>query len=462
MSYYSPPGPPTYPPGPYSGAQPAAPRPRRGLTYALAAIVVVLALVLVAGFIFVTKSKDDNFTIPGLTLTSANEPGIDPFTTPANVAQRTSLDKVHLSAQVGAPKDGTRQVNGTQPGLYARGGPTCDTNALARNLTADQRAATAWAGVFGIRTSSIPHYLNTLSSVSLTADTWVTDHAYKDGSARPYQAVLQNGTSVLIDSAGVPRVRCAGGNPLTPPAETPVGGYRLEGRQWEEYQTKLVTRVCPNDRRVDTVDNKPMIVPVPPPPPPGPDGNQLPGQGFLTLVDPLTGNTYGLYLRPEINDISLYPPLEETLPDPIRINVPFVPADEEQARDNGLARAGSPLPADHLLRVASEQQNVPQGAPDSESSEPNQSSSESTEPNPSDISTEPSPSEVSTEPSTEPTTTTEATTTTTTTEPTVEQTTEQTTVETTQPTTEPTVEQTTQPEAVPEDTGAVTTTAPAS
>jgi len=418
------------------------------------AAVAVLALVLAAGFIFVTKSKNDDFTIPGLTLTASNEPGIDPFTKPTNVAQRTSLDNVRLSAQVGAPKDGTRQVNGTQPGLYARGGPTCDTNALARNLSADPKAAAAWAGVFGIKPSSIPHYLNTLSSVSLTADTWVTDHTYQDGGARPHQAVLQNGTSVLIDGAGVPRVRCAGGNPLTPPAETPVGGYRLEGKQWDEYRTKQVIRICPNDRRVETVDNKPMIVPISPPP--GPDAEPLPGQGFLTLVDPLTGNTYGFYFQPEIDDLSLYPPLAETLPDPVRINVPFVPADEKQAQENGLARPGSPLPAEYLVAMASANQDVPQGAPESESSETTVSDESSTE------SSEPTPSDTSTEPSAEPSPSDVSTVTTTTTEPTVEQTTEQTTVETTQPTTEPTVEQTTQPQAVPDDTGAVTTTAPAS
>ncbi|PZT71125.1 hypothetical protein DN402_02310 [Streptomyces sp. SW4] len=49
----------------------------------------------------------------------------------------------------------------------------------------------------------------------LRADTRVTGHGLRGGRPVGGQAVLQAGTAVLVDDRGVPRVRCAGGNPLT-------------------------------------------------------------------------------------------------------------------------------------------------------------------------------------------------------------------------------------------------------
>ncbi|GAP52775.1 serine/threonine protein kinase [Streptomyces azureus] len=51
----------------------------------------------------------------------------------------------------------------------------------------------------------------------LRADTGVTNHGFRAGRAAVLQAVLQAGTAVLVDDRGVPRVRCACGNPLRPP-----------------------------------------------------------------------------------------------------------------------------------------------------------------------------------------------------------------------------------------------------
>jgi hypothetical protein len=52
----------------------------------------------------------------------------------------------------------------------------------------------------------------------LTRDTRVTNHGFRDGEATQLQSVLQAGTAVLVDSRGVPRVKCGCGNPLLPPA----------------------------------------------------------------------------------------------------------------------------------------------------------------------------------------------------------------------------------------------------
>lgn len=361
MSYY-PPGPPTAPSGAFTTTG-GTPRNRRALTFVLAAIVVVLALVLAAGVVLVVKARNGDIKIPGLTLTAADDRGIDPFTDSVALAKPSALENVRLSAQVGYPQQGTVLVNGSDPGLYATtGSASCDANRLSRQLTSDPGAASAWASVFGISSASIPYYLNTLTPVVLTRDTWVTDHSYTNGKAQPYQAVLQAGTCVMVDAAGVPRVRCAGGSPLTPPAAAPVGGYRLEGRQWPGYQTNKVTRVSYQDKHVTTVNNTTTVVPGPSTPVAGDPRNPI-----LQLLNAITGAIAPAPLGGDVN-LSGLPPLGEPLPNPVTTNIPFVPRDQQQADANGLARAGSPQVAAEVTERAADNNGVPEGAPASETS----------------------------------------------------------------------------------------------
>ncbi|GHF01088.1 hypothetical protein GCM10018785_74850 [Streptomyces longispororuber] len=66
----------------------------------------------------------------------------------------------------------------------------------------------------------MPAYLRGLTPVVPRADTRVTGHGCRDGRATGHQAVLQARTAVLVDDRGLPRVRCACGNPLLPPDTT--------------------------------------------------------------------------------------------------------------------------------------------------------------------------------------------------------------------------------------------------
>ena len=78
------------------------------------------------------------------------------------------------------------------------------------------------------RTSSaVKKYIAKLHPVTLTRDTQVTNHAYTNGQAVPFQAILQAGTAVLVDEYGVPVVRCYCGNPLGPAIFT--AGGRVHG-----------------------------------------------------------------------------------------------------------------------------------------------------------------------------------------------------------------------------------------
>ena len=145
-------------------------------------------------------------------------------------------------------------VSGSTPGLF--GGTqdfaTCDQGQLVQFLRSDQDKAAAWAGVEGIDVNDIPSYVPQLTAVLLRADTYVTDHGYRNGELTSYPAVLQAGTAVLIDGFGTPRVKCSSGNPLSsppaddqqsaPPEDQPA---QFVGTPWVGFEPVTVVVVQP-------------------------------------------------------------------------------------------------------------------------------------------------------------------------------------------------------------------------
>ncbi|CAM5374110.1 hypothetical protein SGRI78S_02051 [Streptomyces griseus subsp. griseus] len=132
------------------------------------------------------------------------------------------------------------------PGLYGgtRSVAACDVEQQASLLAGDEDKARAFAGASGIEAVQIPGYLKSLTPVVLRADAQVTSHGYSAGSATAFQAVLQAGTAVLVDSRGMPRVRCACGNPLAPPVVAD-GEVAHRGERWPGYDPARVLAVEP-------------------------------------------------------------------------------------------------------------------------------------------------------------------------------------------------------------------------
>jgi hypothetical protein len=95
----------------------------------------------------------------------------------------------------------------------------CDRDKLIRFLKKHPDRLREWARVIGIKPtySSVAKYISKLHPVTLARDTQVTNHAWVDGHAVPFQAILQAGTAVLVDKYGRPVARCRCGNPLTQP-----------------------------------------------------------------------------------------------------------------------------------------------------------------------------------------------------------------------------------------------------
>ncbi|WKV75569.1 hypothetical protein AW27_031025 [Streptomyces sp. PCS3-D2] len=141
---------------------------------------------------------------------------------------------------------GTRSVSGSAPGVY--GGTqdvaSCDVEKQITVLAAEPAKNEAFASTLGIQPAAVPGYLRSLTPVQLRLDTRVTNHGFQNGKVTSYQAVLQAGTAVLVDDRGVPRVRCACGNPLGPPVPLKAAPKRY-GQTWPSYQPAKVVVIAP-------------------------------------------------------------------------------------------------------------------------------------------------------------------------------------------------------------------------
>ena len=121
-------------------------------------------------------------------------------------------------------------VDSSAPGLYrgrtygGTGNNICDVEKMIEFLTYYEDRGRAWAEIQGIDFENLAEYLRALTPVFVTQDINVHMYGFKDGAAYGYDAVIGAGTALLIDDQGIPRARCACGNPLLPPTtdDTPT------------------------------------------------------------------------------------------------------------------------------------------------------------------------------------------------------------------------------------------------
>lgn len=207
-----------------------------------------ISLVLVAAVVLtVVLTRPDGTSESGgeVALQPAGKQGPDPFTESTARDDSTPPSPSALPSS-SASANVTRAVDGAAPGLYGgtRKVGSCDVEKQVGALKNDPAKNKAFASVLDIEASAVPAYLRALTPVRLRMDTRVTNHGYRDGGPTAYQAVLQAGTAVLVDDRGVPRVRCACGNPLLPPVaqkSTP----KPTGDAWPGYRSSNVVVVAP-------------------------------------------------------------------------------------------------------------------------------------------------------------------------------------------------------------------------
>jgi hypothetical protein len=180
---------------------------------AAAVLIAVVAVIVIAlgGGSDDKKSKAAS-DLQTVSFQKPEDPGPDPFTQPADVKGHDEVD---------IPASGT---GGDQPFGGSGSNRVCDRDKLIRFLKRNPERMREWARVLGVRPTfrAVKKYIAKLHPVTLTRDTQVTNHAFKNGRAVPFQAILQAGTAVLVDKYGTPVVRCYCGNPLGPAVFVPT------------------------------------------------------------------------------------------------------------------------------------------------------------------------------------------------------------------------------------------------
>ncbi|MFD4026002.1 DUF6777 domain-containing protein [Streptomyces sp. NPDC058576] len=241
-------------PGGGSGAAPG-PRPDRPWWRSVPRIAAIATALVAAVVLVVVLTRPEGGSKAGgeVFLQSAGESGQDPFTESTADDSAPEPGTASPSVAPSASKTGaqvTRGVDGAAPGLYGgtREVASCDVEQQIKVLRAAPDKNRAFASVQDVEPSAVPGYLRGLTPVTLRVDTRVTNHGYRDGEANAYQAVLQAGTAVLVDDRGVPRVRCACGNPLLPPVAQEDPQQR--GKAWPGYRASDVVVVEPSAKPV--------------------------------------------------------------------------------------------------------------------------------------------------------------------------------------------------------------------
>ncbi|MER7599376.1 DUF6777 domain-containing protein [Streptomyces hydrogenans] len=216
----------------------------------VAALTAVVVAAVALTVVFVSRSDDKGDTAGSggsgeVFLQNSSASGPDPFT--ASTARKDEASgTASLAPRTGTAESTTPRVPGSTAGLY--GGTqqvaSCDVERQVRYLGAEPAKNAAFAKVLSLDANAVPAYLRSLTPLQLRVDTRVTNHGFKDGAATTYQATLQAGTAVLVDDRGVPRVRCACGNPLTEPV--PQQRPRTTGTPWPGYNASQVVVVAPS------------------------------------------------------------------------------------------------------------------------------------------------------------------------------------------------------------------------
>ena len=184
--------------------------------------------------------------------------GPDPFMSSVASTSAPPSGTSSSSAQTGGQVR-EAAVQGSAPGLY--GGTqqlgTCNANQMVAYLDHHPSKAQAWAqalnadpglrwsGGTQVRVDQIDEYAHSLTSVLLRTDTRVTNHGYLNGAPTAFASVLQAGTAVLVDQYGVPRARCACGNPLTAPTAV-RGSPVFVGPRWTTFHSSTLVVIAPS------------------------------------------------------------------------------------------------------------------------------------------------------------------------------------------------------------------------
>ena len=295
-----PPGVPPTPPPPYGGGGYGAPAygppPRRGMSGGLKFLLIggIALLVFIALIVGLLVFLADDAEAGEIFLDPAGATGRDPFTSSVSVSGQDDGISGAVTSNGGAGGGEGRieiaSAPGDEVGLYGgtENQSTCDREQLIDFLQENEDKGRAWADVQSIAFDEIEDFVLSLTPLRLRFDTRVTNHGFRDGEANDFQSILQAGTAVLVDDRGVPRVRCACGNPLLEPEAT-SSDPTFRGDRWDGFSVTNIQRVTIvnqtiNNFTVTNITNNTTFIR-----PAGTDGSQdQPGSGTTPTTSPPT------------------------------------------------------------------------------------------------------------------------------------------------------------------------------
>lgn len=223
---------------------------KRAIPWLIGGTIVVVIAVIGAVVVF---AGDDDAAASEVFLEPATSIGMDPFTDSVAEGSGPVVPEGAANEEDADPPPAAVQATpAATPGLYGgtRDQSSCNRSQLIEFLKATPDKAAAWADVQNIAIAEIETYVQSLTPVTLIDDIRVTNHGYAAGRATVIQSVLQSGTAVLVDTYGVPRVRCSCGNPLKPP--TAVGKPVYTGPAWQWWSPGRVTVIATSTTIIDT------------------------------------------------------------------------------------------------------------------------------------------------------------------------------------------------------------------
>lgn len=196
-----------------------------------------------------------------LALVPANQAGYTSWRTEAMNEVNATPPEVLAKALAGEAPDeavaaSIAEVSGDRGDSYGATVQVCQFTSLRTLFESDAARGEAWVAAMNsdetlgwgggeLKLADLKAYTDNLTPVVLLADTAVTAHGYVTGASFPVQSVLQAGTLVGIDRYGVPRVRCASGEPLSLAAQPEGGSAQFTGQQWQGFDAAKIVRVAP-------------------------------------------------------------------------------------------------------------------------------------------------------------------------------------------------------------------------
>jgi len=205
--------------------------------------VVVLVAVIAGVVVFASRSgNDDSPDQPDSTfIARVGSVGPDAFSTSFATAAADGPFTIE-SGEIDSSSDNLYVIPGRTYG--GSGGNVCDPEAMKEFFGLHPDRARAWARTQQISMSEIPSFIDSLTPMILAQNVKVTMFGFRAATAYGYPAVLEAGTAVLVDAEGMPRARCACGNPVIA-SKDPVKTAKSENERLRAELTQSATDIAP-------------------------------------------------------------------------------------------------------------------------------------------------------------------------------------------------------------------------